>query len=85
MLQLKASDGDINSCLNPSKTKVIIVMPLALKESIIIKGTFSGNDFIRFVTSAKNLDVFLDDVLSFEPQIISFLIMFLHYLEIPKD
>ena len=44
-------------------------MPPALRESIIIKGTFIGNDCIRFVTSAKNLGVILGDVLSFEQQI----------------
>ena len=83
LLQLKALDGDINHCLemisrwmheyflclNPSKTKIIIVMPPAMRESIIIKVTFIGNDCIRFVTSAKKLGVILDDVLSFEQQI----------------
>ena len=83
LLQVKALEGDVNRCfnmiakwmsdyflcLNPSKTKIIIVMPPTLKESIIIKWTFINNDCIRFVTSAKNLGVILDDVLSFEPQV----------------
>ena len=85
LLEIHALDGDINRCfniisrwmydfflcLNRSKTKIIVVAPPAVKESIVMKGTFIGNDCIRFVTSAKNLGVILDDELSFEAQITS--------------
>ena len=83
LLQVKALDGEVNHCfqmvsrwmyeyflcINSSKTKIIIVVPPTLKSSIVLNGTFIDNNCIRFVTSAKNLGVILDNVLSFEPQI----------------
>ena len=83
VFQVKALDGDINRCfskiaewmhdhflcLNASKTKILIVMPATCRESVIVRGTFIENKCVRFVTSAKNLGVILDDELSFKGQI----------------
>ena len=81
--QVEALDGEINKCLlslskwmnsfflklNASKTKILVIMPPSLKTSIKIQGTFINDKCIRFVHSAKNLGVFLDDQLSFKDQI----------------
>ena len=56
-------------CLNLLKTKILVVMPPAGKERVIIHGTFIDKNCIRIVTSAKNLGVILDDELSYEAQI----------------
>ena len=80
-LQVQAID-DINSCLervnnwmnefflclNPTKTKILIVGPTTLT-NIVIKGTFVNDQCIRFVKDAKNLGVILDESLSFERQV----------------
>ena len=55
--------------LNESKTKFLIMAPPSIQLEIVIRGIFIGSDCIRFVNSAKNLGVILDDVLSFETQI----------------
>ena len=84
VLQVYALGEDIQNCfdeiskwmneyflrLNASKTKILIVLPPSLKNSIAIRGTFINGDCIRFVDSAKNLGVILDDELSFEKQIL---------------
>ena len=83
IFQAKALDGDINRCfnmiskwmcdhflcLNPAKTKILVIMPPSLKENVFVHGTFIDNNCVRFVTSAKNLGVILDDELSFQAQI----------------
>ena len=51
--------------LNQSKTKILVLGPPAVLESIIIGGTFTGGSCIRFVSSAKNLGVWLDENLDF--------------------
>ena len=51
--------------LNQSKTKILVLGPPSVLSSIDIKGTFTGNNCIRFVTSAKNLGVWLDENLDF--------------------
>ena len=53
-------------CLNPTKTKILVIAPPNIRETIIINGTFLNNSCIRFVRSAKNLGVILDEHLSFE-------------------
>ena len=58
-------------CLNPSKTKILIIIPPSLKDKIVIQGAFINDSCIRFVQSAKNLGVVLDNELSFEKQIVS--------------
>ena len=56
-------------CLNPGKTKILVIAPPSVKDKIIIQGVFLNNNCVRFVSSAKNLGVILDDELSFAPQI----------------
>ena len=55
--------------LNASKTKILVIIPPSLRNTIRIEGTFINNNCIRFVHSAKNLGVILDDELSFSEQI----------------
>ena len=55
--------------LNSSKTKIMIVAPECLRQDIIINGTFINGSCIRFVDSAKNLGVLIDEVLSFNKQV----------------
>jgi hypothetical protein len=84
VLQVHALGGDIQNCfdeisnwmneyflrLNATKTKILVIIPPSLRKSINIRGTFINGDCIRFVHSAKNLGVLLDDELSFERQIL---------------
>ena len=56
-------------CLNASKTKILIIAPPSIRNEIVMKGTFINDKCIRFVTSAKNLGVILDEELSFEKHI----------------
>ena len=56
-------------CLNQGKTKILVIAPPSVQPEIIIHGVFIQNVCIRFVKSAKNLGVILDDELSFECQI----------------
>ena len=51
--------------LNQSKTKILVLGPPSVLSTIMIKGTFTGNSCIRFVSSAKNLGVWLDENLNF--------------------
>ena len=55
--------------LNETKTKILIMAPPSVQLQIVIRGIFIGNDCIRFVDSAKNLGIILDNILSFETQI----------------
>ena len=61
--------SDYFLCINPNKTKILIISPPSLRETIVIQGTFIDSNCIRFVNSAKNLGVILDNDLSFERQI----------------
>ena len=56
-------------CLNQGKTKILVIAPPSIQPEIVIRGVFIQNICIRFVKSAKNLGVILDDELSFECQI----------------
>ena len=56
-------------CLNPDKTKIIIVAPPDLQKEILIRGVIYKSNCIRFVNSAKNLGVLLDGTLSLDKQI----------------
>ena len=57
-------------CLNASKTKILVIAPPSIQPEIIIRGVFINyNVCIRFVESAKNLGVILDNVLSFKSQV----------------
>ena len=83
VLQVGAFQYDINYCLNliaewmnsfflrlnESKTNILIIIPPSLKNTITIQGTFINGSCIRFVHSAKNLGIILDDELSCRDQI----------------
>ena len=56
-------------CLNATKTKILVICPPSIRESIILRGTYIDNVCIRFVRHAKNLGIILDEILSFEQQI----------------
>ena len=56
-------------CLNQDKTKILVIAPPSIQREIVIRGVFLENVCIRFVKSAKNLGVILDNELSFECQI----------------
>ena len=51
-------------CLNTSKTKLLVIMPPTLKDSIVVKGIFIDNKWVRFVSTVKKLVK-----LSFETQV----------------
>ena len=44
-------------------------MPQSLRDSIILNGTYIGNNCVRFVKHAKHLGIIIDESLSFEDQI----------------
>ena len=52
--------------LNECKTKLLIMAPLSIQLQIVIRGIFIGYECIRFVDSAMNLGIILDNTLSFE-------------------
>ena len=55
--------------LNPTKTKILVIAPPSIQPEIIIRGVFLEKECIRFVQSAKNLGVVLDNELSFTDHI----------------
>ena len=55
--------------LNETKTKILVMAPPSIQLEISIHGIFIGKECIRFVDSAKNLGVILDNELSFKNQI----------------
>ena len=55
--------------LNETKTRILVMAPPSVQKNIIICGTFIGGICVRFIDSAKNLGVILDNELSFEQQI----------------
>ena len=83
LLQVSAFQYNINYCfqliaewmnrfflkLNSSKTKILVFVPPSLRNRIRIEGTFINNECIRFVHSAKNLGIILDDKFSFKKQV----------------
>ena len=52
--------------LNKSKTKILVLSPPTAMSSIKIHGMFMEDKCIRFVSSAKNLGVWLDENLDFK-------------------
>ena len=83
VLQVQALDGDINKCfdlitewmncfylrLNATKTKILIIAPPSLRNTIKIQGTFINGSCIRFDQWAKNLGVVIDDELTFKEHV----------------
>ena len=55
--------------LNPEKTKILIIASPDIQKQITVRGVFYQSMCIRFVESAKNLGVLLDDTLSMDKQI----------------
>ena len=55
--------------LNTSKTKILVLAPPAVMNSIHIHGTIVDEGCIRFVNCAKNLGVWLDENLNFKNHI----------------
>ena len=55
--------------LNKSKTKILVLAPPAVMNSIHIHGTLVDEGCIRFVNCAKNLGVWLDENLNFKTHI----------------
>ena len=55
--------------LNQSKTKILVLAPPSVMASIHIHGSHTDTGCIRFVTSAKNLGVWLDHILTFKTQV----------------
>ena len=84
VMQVQALDGDINKCfklitewmncfflrLNATKTKIMVIVPPSLRNTIKIQGTFINGSCIRFDHSAKNLGFILDDQLTFKEHIL---------------
>ena len=82
-MQRKALGSDINACLqhiavwmnehflllNQTKKKILVLAPPSVQREIVIRGVFLEGTCIRFVDTAKNLGVILDEVLSFETQV----------------
>ena len=56
-------------CLNPNKTKIMVITLPSLKREIVINGTFINDSCIRFLSHARNLGVIFGNELSFENQI----------------
>ena len=83
ILQINALEGDLTRrfemiskwmykyylCLNSSKTKILVIAPPTVQKKIVLHGTFINDECIRFVTSAKNLEIILDNELCFSYQI----------------
>ena len=83
MFQTHVLGSNINDCLrsvsewmstyflklNKSKTKILVLAPPTVMPSIEIHGIFMENKSIRFVNSAKNLGVWLDENLNFKTHI----------------
>ena len=55
--------------LNATKTKIMIIAPLNIRQDIIINGTFINGQCVRFVNCAKNLGVLVDENLSMTDQV----------------
>ena len=79
MCQVEVLGRGINNCLqavskwmdefflklNRTKTKILVLAPSSILSQIEIKGTFLEDGCIRFVSSAKNLGVWIDENLNF--------------------
>ena len=79
IFQVQALDGDVNHCFksNIRLDARIFSLPQCIKNQnldceayhIEISGTFIDGNCVRFVTSAKNLVIVIDEELSFEQQV----------------
>ena len=55
--------------INPDKTEIILFYPKALEDRVKIRGTFVGNDCIRYSREVKNVGVWLDSNLKMDKHI----------------
>ena len=55
--------------INPDKTEIILFFPKILEDRVVIKGTFVGEDCIRYSREVKNVGVWLDCNLKMEKQV----------------
>ena len=55
--------------INPDKTEIILFHPKSLEDKVIIKGTFIGNQCIRFSREVKNVGVWLDEQLNLKTHV----------------
>ena len=55
--------------INPDKTEIILFYPKALEDQVLIKGTFVGDDCIRYSREVKNVGVWLDSNLKMDKHI----------------
>ena len=55
--------------LNQNKTKIIIIAPPPIFNSVTVHGVFLQTNCVRFVNSAKNLGIELDNFLTFDNRI----------------
>ena len=83
MFQTQVLGSEVNNCLkavsewmstfflklNKSKTKILVLAPFSVLNEIEIHGMFMEDKCIRFVNSAKNLGIWLDENLDFKVHI----------------
>ena len=55
--------------INPDKTEIVLFHPKSLHGRVVIKGTFIGDQCIRFSTEVKNVGVWLDEQLNLKKHI----------------
>ena len=55
--------------INPDKTEIILFHPKVLQERVLIKGTFVGDQCIRFSSAVKNVGVWLDEQLNLKKHV----------------
>ena len=55
--------------INPDKTEIILFYPKELEDRVIIRGTFVGEDCIRYSREVKNVGVWLDSNLRMEKHV----------------
>ena len=68
--------------VNPDKTEIILFHPKTLHDSVLIRGTFIGEQCIRFSTEVKNVGVVLDENLTMTSHVNK---VFSHCYKLLKD
>ena len=47
--------------INPDKTEILLLFPRELRDQVVLKGTFIGEQCIRFSSEVKNVGLWLDE------------------------
>ena len=55
--------------INPDKTEIILFHPKSLQNRVVIRGTFVGDQCIRFSSEVKNVGVVLDEQLNLKKHV----------------